>query len=163
MADTLSLISLISFIVAGACLALAVIFWFAFRIPKVIGDLSGRTARKSIARMRTKNESTGSKVFRRRGGYPGQDGSAGNMSNLGQMGSQETEPLDGAITEEIETGVLNGKVSLEDDDENATVLLDGSDDTRLLSEIAVPAGKDIGKQLIMLEEVVLINTDEVIE
>ena len=40
MAETLSMVSMVSFIAAGVCLALTVILWFAFRIPNVIGDLS---------------------------------------------------------------------------------------------------------------------------
>ena len=126
MADTLSLISLISFIVAGACLGLAVIFWFAFGIPKVIGDLTGRTARKSIAGMRARNEAAGSRIFRRSDVNAGQGGFVATVSGPAQTQLQETEPLTGAITEEIETEVLS-------------------------------------KQLIMLEEIVLIHTDEVIE
>lgn len=56
MADTLSVISLVSFIVSGICFLLAVFFWFKFRILTIIGDLSGRTAQKSIERMRSYNE-----------------------------------------------------------------------------------------------------------
>ena len=163
MADTLSLISLVSFIIAGVCLGLAVIFWFVFRIQKVIGDLSGRTARKSIARMRTKNEADGSKVVRRRDANAGQGKSAPAVSSPAQVQLRETEPLPEDITEDIETGVLNGNAGVEDDEEDATVLLDGSDDTMLLSDMAVPTGKQADKKLMMLEEIALIHTDEAIE
>ena len=64
MAETLSMVSMVSFVAAGVCLALTVILWFAFRIPNVIGDLSGRNARKSIERMRKSNENTGRKSYR---------------------------------------------------------------------------------------------------
>ena len=55
MAETLSLISLISFLAAGVFAVLAVVLWFVFHIPTVAGELSGRTARKSIERMRKSN------------------------------------------------------------------------------------------------------------
>ena len=45
MAQTLQTLSVISFVIAGACLVLAVFFWLFFKIPTVIGDLSGRTAK----------------------------------------------------------------------------------------------------------------------
>lgn len=61
MAQVLSIISIISFIVAGLAFLLAVFFWFKFKIPSVIGDLSGRTARKSIAKMRQNSENAGKK------------------------------------------------------------------------------------------------------
>lgn len=59
MAETLSMISLISFLAAGAFAVLAVILWFVFRIPTVAGELSGRTAKKSVERMRKNNEEAG--------------------------------------------------------------------------------------------------------
>ena len=43
---------------------LAVFFWFKHKIPSVIGDLSGKTARKSIERMRASNEKSGDKSFK---------------------------------------------------------------------------------------------------
>lgn len=42
MAETLSMLSIISFIVAGVALAVAIFLWIFFKIPRVIGDLSGR-------------------------------------------------------------------------------------------------------------------------
>jgi len=56
MAETLSTLSIISFVLAVIALALAIVFWFFFDIPTVIGDLTGRTARKTIAKMRAENE-----------------------------------------------------------------------------------------------------------
>ena len=55
-AEILSLISVVSFVLCGIAFVLAVFFWFFFKIPAVIGDLSGRTARKSIEKMRAGNE-----------------------------------------------------------------------------------------------------------
>ena len=56
MAETLSVISLISFLAAGVFAILAVVLWFVFHIPTVAGELSGRTAKKSIERTRRNNE-----------------------------------------------------------------------------------------------------------
>ena len=64
MAETLSTLSIISFVIAAVLLAVAVFLWFFFKIPSVIGDLSGRTARKSIAQMRAANEKTGAKAYK---------------------------------------------------------------------------------------------------
>lgn len=61
MAETLNNLSVVMWIAAGICLAIAVFFWFFFQIPAVAGDLSGRTARKSIEKMRTANESRDTK------------------------------------------------------------------------------------------------------
>lgn len=56
MAEVLSMISVIAFVLSGIGFLCAIVFWFWFKIPVVIGDLSGRTAKKSIARLRSDNE-----------------------------------------------------------------------------------------------------------
>lgn len=59
MADTLYLFSIIAFVLAGIMLIVSIVLFVGFRIPKVIGDLSGKTARRTIAGMRKKNEQMG--------------------------------------------------------------------------------------------------------
>lgn len=56
MVETLSTLSVTSYILAGVFLVTAIVLWFVLKIPRVIGDLSGRNARKSIAEMRNGNE-----------------------------------------------------------------------------------------------------------
>lgn len=58
MADTLVKISYIAFTGAAGCLILAIILFIKFKIPTVIGDLSGKNARKAIQQMRNSNETT---------------------------------------------------------------------------------------------------------
>ena len=58
MADTLSLLSVIAFVIAGVSLAVAIFLWFFFHISSVIGDLSGRTDRKSIEKGKSKKQQT---------------------------------------------------------------------------------------------------------
>ena len=64
MAELFNTLSIISFAVAGVCLVLAVFLWFFLKIPSVIGDLSGHTARKSIAQLRVANEKSGNKKYK---------------------------------------------------------------------------------------------------
>lgn len=52
MAEILHTLSIISFVLAVLFVVIAIILWFVFKIPNVIGDLSGHNARKSIAQMR---------------------------------------------------------------------------------------------------------------
>lgn len=61
MADIYNIISIVAFSLAGIFLILSIFFWFKYKIPKIIGDLSGRTARKSIAQMRSENEKSGAR------------------------------------------------------------------------------------------------------
>lgn len=200
MAGTLQTLSIISFAIAGVCLALAVFFWFFFKIPTVIGDLSGRTARKSIARMRATNEKTGvksykeSKVNVERGKLTDTMPDSGKLKKAKGTEKQETGLLDEnkakafdseatGLLDEItakldsrETGLLDEATGKLDSEETGllgeatgnlnseeTGLLVEENETALLNnatnkQIVYPGGK----KLEMIEEVMLIHTNEVI-
>ncbi len=55
MSEIYRIISMVAFGISAVCLILSVFFWIKFNIPKIIGDLSGRNARRSIEEMREKN------------------------------------------------------------------------------------------------------------
>ena len=61
---TINIVSIIFFIIAGVSLLVAIYSFVRFNIPQIIGELSGRTAKKSIAQMRDKNVKTGNKSHR---------------------------------------------------------------------------------------------------
>lgn len=61
---TVNIVSIIFFIIAGVSLLVAIYSFVRFNIPQIIGELSGRTAKKSIAQMRNKNVKTGDKSHR---------------------------------------------------------------------------------------------------
>ena len=62
--SSLQQISLISFIVAAVFLVLSLVLFFVLDIPKIIGDLSGATARKAIESIRQQNEDSGEKAYK---------------------------------------------------------------------------------------------------
>lgn len=64
MASVLKIVSIVLFALAAVCLAFAVFAFITFKIPNVIGDLTGRNARKSIEKMRDANEKGGKKSYR---------------------------------------------------------------------------------------------------
>ena len=55
--EALELIALICFIIAGLFLVTAVILFFVLKIPAVVGNLTGSTAKKAIEEMRKQNQS----------------------------------------------------------------------------------------------------------
>lgn len=63
-AELLSTLSVIFFAASGVFLIVSVFLWFFLGIPKVLSDLSGRTARKTIESMRAGNEKSGKKSYR---------------------------------------------------------------------------------------------------
>lgn len=131
-AQTFSTLSIVAYAAAGLCLALAVLFFFLFKIPEVIGDLSGRTAKKNIAKIRSANERSGDKAF-----TPGRVNEQRatltksmrlNNTAAGGVGSDETLPLDAVGSDE--TTPLDGFGA----DETTPLDDFGSDETTPLNE-----------------------------
>ncbi len=95
MAETLNAISILCYILAGSFAILAIVLWFVFKIPSVLGDLSGINARKSIEKMRNSNTTTGEKYYQ----------SSERNFNRGKL----TIPMEDETNSESlnETGLLN--------------------------------------------------------
>lgn len=168
-AEVLSLISLISYVVAGVCLALAVLFWFVFKIPMVVGDLTGRNARKSIARMRTNNENSGIKSYRSSEVNVNRGKLTDTMQNSKEL--KENSAKTGFESDKLETGLLDdNKVMMRQEEQTAllvnndeTGLLSNDNETMLLQQ--EPAQSLIlpkEKRIEMIEEVIFVHTAEVI-
>lgn len=156
MAEIYNIISIVAFSLAGVSLAFAIFCWIKFKIPKIIGALSGRTAKKSIEQMRAGNEKSGAKSYR----------------------PTPVAVNRGALTETIEqnektkkTATTKKNTATPAHDANATTLLIyGDGETELLN-----AGTELLQQPVMqnaapknietfeiLQDIVLIHTKEVI-
>ncbi|MBE6052862.1 MAG: hypothetical protein E7212_02955 [Clostridium sartagoforme] len=173
MVEILSKVSTISFILATVFFLLSIFIWFRFGILNIIGDLSGRTAKKSIAKMREKNQKTGIKHFKpsfvniERGKLTD---SIQDSKKLKKNKVKKTEEL-------IETVLIEGnKVNnLYENvtellwDENSTSILNEKEinevegnTTVLLNESVVNKENNIENTFTIIDEVVIIHTDEVI-
>lgn len=180
-AEILSLVSLISYIVAGVCLVLAVFFWFFFKIPSVIGDLSGRTAKKSIEKMRQANVRSGNKSYRASATNVARGKLTDTMqhsTNLkkGKAPEEKTKveengrPETGLLSENKADAYVDEKTDILDNgeptgsllDDEATGMLVDDEATMALDAEITPKKRTGGKKLTMINEVMLIHTDEVI-
>lgn len=168
MAETLSTLSIISFAAAGVFLVLAVFLWFFLKIPSVIGDLSGKTARKSIAKMRAVNEKTGAKGNGARGKMSG--AAPRQVPPMYAPGSSDPVRPKAASPRKQETVLLkdnqqNNFVPTEETTPlDGTELLVDEEKTELLRpEDEQKVRRTGGVKLVMKEEVMIIHTDEVIE
>ncbi len=160
MAEILNIVSVISFVAAGVFAALAILFWFLFKIPHVIGDLSGRNARKSIELMRQNNEKAGkqtAKRVERKQETRNTSEKADGIRKIDNPNFSET----GLLQENAAQGSQNQDTGLLIDD--ATNVLDGSGETALLVEPTETFQRKPSTVVIsMIEEVMLIHTKEVI-
>lgn len=175
MAETLSTLSIISFAVAGVCFAIAVFFFFFFKIPTVIGDLSGKTARKSIAKMRAANEKTGNKSYKESKTNLNRGKVTDTMHNFGKTSKKVsanngTNPETGLLNENKavknvseETALLDDEATGFLDDETTGLLVDADATAPLDNQVQSVSKRTGGKKLVMIDEVMLVHTDEVIE
>ena len=62
--ELLQTLSLASYISAGILLLVGIALFFLLDVPRLYGDISGRTARKAIEAIRQQNESTGNKAYK---------------------------------------------------------------------------------------------------
>lgn len=159
MADILNIISIISYVLAAVSLVLAIVFWIVFKIPAVIGDLSGRNARKSIELMRQNNEKAGKQAIKRKDNTL----NVTKTSNV-TVKQERKQAFDetGLLCEnamgsrdEQETGMLVEDTVLLQEDLGATALLVPETET----VIRKPANIVIN----IIENIMIIHTDEVIK
>ena len=171
-AEILSLVSLISYIVAGVCLVLAVFFWIFFKIPAVIGDLSGRTAKKSIEKMRQANVRSGNKSYRTSATNEARGKLTDTMQHSSKLKKGKVQETKAAESETVrpETGLLSENKADAYVEEGTEALDEGETTGMLVDEEATtalnveepPVKRTGGKKLTMINEVMLIDTDEVI-
>ncbi len=173
---TINIISIILFALAGVCLVVAIYSFIRFNIPQVIGELTGRTAKKSIAQMREKNVKTGDKSHRpsalakERGTLTDKiDEKKGSKSS---SQSDSTELLEDG-TELLSNNDVNSNATelLSDATEklnDATELL--SDETSILNEetsvlspsMSVATPTQVNEGFTMIQNIIFIHTNETI-
>lgn len=169
MADILSKISIIMFIVAAVFFVIAIILFVVFKIPFVIGDLSGKNARRSIEKLRAVNEKTGNKSYRsgpvniERGKVTAPIKTSGNK----QITSRKYNDNETALLKENLKEKLSGteQTSILMHSEDTQPLSNGDDDTMVLKRVGYTGeeGTKVVKKIQVIEEVILIHTDEVLQ
>ena len=155
-------------VLAGIMFVASVLLFFLLNIPHVLGDLTGRNAKKAIENIRNQNESSGDKLYktsqvnRERGKLTDKISPSGSLmrdpSGILGGGAMATEKIstqqlpqvdETTVLESNETTVLSS---------NETTVLDnaGAGETTVLTAEDVPAVFQIEY------EITFIHTDEVI-
>ena len=165
MAETLSVISLISFLAAGVFAILAVVLWFVFHIPTVAGELSGRTAKKSIERTRRNNEEASKNS---RGAGPVKDRGKNSPADGRQTGKNRSEGggVKTALRAESAAGARRRETA-----RRSRETAQQSRETEVLADTGSleatgsgnPQRRMSAVKIELLEEILFIHTKEVIE
>lgn len=182
MAETLSTLSIISFAAAGVFLVLAIFLWFFMKIPSVIGYFSGKTARKSIEKMRESNEKSGPIGYMagRSGAMPvkmagtaprqvppaqksGPARPAAKAPDASQASGTPASRMPGTVPLKQNWGTDYAAPAETTPLDSTTVLKDDKATTLLGAEKEQSTKRSGGVKLTMKDEVMMIHTDEVIE
>ena len=116
-------------ILCGIMLIASVIIFFVLKIPRVIGDLTGSTARKAIEEIRQQNEESGHKTYRSSAVNRERGKLTDKISPSGSLLKDDTTGLGGAMeTEKIGTQQLMPEVG------ETEVLEFAAGETEVLSE-----------------------------
>lgn len=145
-------------ILCGVMLITSILLFILLKIPKVIGDLSGRTARKAIENIRNQNESSGDKTYRSSPVNRERGKLTDKISPSGRLIKNPTDALGGAMaTEKIGTQRLVSEETAVLDGGNETTVLGGANETTVLSQ------NDLSTDVFEIEyEITYIHTNEVI-
>lgn len=146
-------------ILAGVMLVATVILFFVYKIPTVIGDLTGANARKAIENIRNQNESSGDKLYKTSQVNRERGKLTDKISPSGSLMKDPSGHFAGAMaTEKISTQELPPEETTVLDVSNETTMLDnaGAGETTVLEAVDVPVTFQIEY------EITFIHTNEVI-
>lgn len=154
-------------------LIIAIILFFVLKIPSVIGDLTGSTARKAIENIRNQNESSGDKTYKSSAVNRERGKLTDKITATGTLIKNPTDVMGGAMaTTKIGTQQLAAEAQqsyetslLETNTSNETTLLssDGSGETTVLDQSAVEQSPDSSVAFVIEYEITYIHTEEIIE
>ena len=151
MAETLSNLSLVCYILAAVLLVVGIVLFVILRIPKTFSDYTGRSARKKIMKLRDNNEKSVNKSYRPSQVNKERGKITENIPSKPSKKKKEDMPGTGIIAE-------NKAHRYEAE---ATGLLDESTAELNEPELAQPP-RPSNVKLKLINEVVFIHTQEVI-
>lgn len=147
--ELLQTISLVSFIIAGVLLLLGIALFFLLDVPKLYGDISGRTAKKAIEAIRQQNESSGNKAYKPSAVNAERGKLTDKISHSGSVVGKTSGSGISVGTEKLHTDVLTAKAN------ETTVLNNGSSETSVLEHQG-----GAGETTILAQNQVGVNSDE---
>ncbi len=150
-------------ILCGAMFITSVLLFILLKIPRVIGDLTGRTAKKAIESIRNQNETSGDKTYRSSLVNKERGKLTDKISPSGRLIHNPTDLLGSAMaTEKIGTQQLVSDETAVLDSANETEvlsseLLNNGDETTLLTP------SDTTNNVFEIEyEITYIHTNEIV-
>lgn len=150
--ELLQTLSLVSFIIAGVLFLIGVALFFLLDVPKLYGDISGRTAKKTIEAIRQQNESSGNKVYKPSAVNAERGKLTDKITQSGRLQSKTTGLPASVGTEKFVTSALypqsNETTLLEEGASETSVLVQSGGETTVLTGV-LPT---IGETSVLIQE-----------
>lgn len=153
-------------ILCGIMFIVSVLIFIFLKIPKVISDLTGATARKAIKNIREQNESSGDKGYKPSAVNRARGKLTDKISQSGNIIQRNQEQMRGIDTTKISTQELpvansaNETTVLDNTDAGETTVLSG---TPSVSETTVLNETASSSTFAIEYEITFIHTAEIIE
>lgn len=125
--ELLQNLSLAAYIVAGVLLLISIALFFLLDVPKLYGDVSGRTAKKAIEAIRQQNEETGNKAYKPSAVNEARGKLTDKITPSGRLESQTSGLAVSVGTEKFATSALQPQSN------ETTVLNSSANETTVLS------------------------------
>lgn len=126
--ELLQTLSLVGFLLCGLFFLVTMGLFFWLKIPKVVGDITGATARKSIESIRRQNEESGEKKYKPSFVNVSRGRLTDKISPTGTLQRRTGRLGGGMVTEKIST------MKLAAESEETTILGSGSNETTVLHQ-----------------------------
>lgn len=167
------LIFFIALALCGVMAIVSVLLFFLLKIPRVVGDLTGRTARKAIENIRKQNEESGDKTYKSSAVNMQRGKLTDKISPSGRIVPRAETPFGtGIITEQLadkpgaaETTVLSAaETTVLDAASETTVLSPEYGETSVLDTPMMPSQPEpVPTQEFVIEyEITFVHTSEII-
>lgn len=139
--EMLQTLSLVGYILSGLSFAAAITLFFLLKIPQVIGEISGSTAKKAIERIRQQNETSGDNAYKPSAVNTSRGKITDKISKSGKLYAKSESIGVHSHTEKIGTQKFNVSSTnettvLADDDNSTVVLQEATSETTLLETAA---------------------------
>lgn len=157
-AETYSLLAWIFWGVSGAFLITGIILFFVLKIPAVIGDLSGRTAQKSINKMWDKTDKKTAKANKAKAKK-----AASSTVTVRKTGKGKNEILEtGLLVEDSKpVAAVVEETELLTDIDGTVALGSGDTETESLTDARTEQPRRAAfKRLEVIEEILIVHTQE---
>ncbi len=151
-------------ILCGVMIVTSILLFILLKIPKVVGDLTGRTARKAIENIRNRNESSGEKTYKSSPVNKERGKLTDKISPSGRLIQNQNDLLSGAMaTEKIGTQQLvSDETTVLDSGNETTIILTGESENSV-NETTLLSRVDTSNNVFEIEyEITYIHTNEVI-